>query len=121
MTRSLARPRNLDSLARLEPGAAFVISLLGPTTLREPHVYIDHGKRYDWGFARDLFVLLVVDRSKKLEPNLTRDLFRYTAPYPTLIDPARKVVASIVEGPGETLRLWPRRAGGDPWKALFAS
>ena len=118
------QPRNAAAIVearscgKLEDGDCIIVSFIGDTGLSEPHVYADSGKRYDWRFAEGLHVSMVVrpgvDAAKTME-----DLFRSTMPYPTVTDFDRKIVASVVDKPGGGVKLWPRRSGSGPWRALF--
>lgn len=112
-------PRNAEAVLRGEndPKDPLVVSFVGDTCLAGIHVFVDSGRRYDWRFAFDLQALIVVRPG--VDARLTMgDIFQATQPYPSLVDFDRKFVASIVEN-GAGLKLWPRRQGSEPWRALF--
>ncbi len=113
-----AKPRNVEAVAELEEGGAFVVSFVGPTSIAAPHVFVDGGRRYDWRFAALLQACIVVTRGVRAQ-QLLADVFEATLSYPTLIDFDRKIAASIVAREGGTLKFWPRRRGSEPWRALF--
>lgn len=95
-----------------------IVSYIGATSFDGLHVYVDSGQRYDWRFAADLQLCIVVRPGVDSRRTMA-DIFRATRPYPTLVDFDRKLVGSLVDGADGGLKLWPRRRGGEPWRAIF--
>lgn len=116
-------PRNLQAIldakrtGELEEGGHVVVSFVGSTGLRLPHLFVDSGKRYDLRCLANLRAHVVV-RAGVDATRVIEDVSIMTIPYPNLIDFDRQVVASIVEG-AHGLKLWPRRRGSESWAALF--
>ena len=117
-------PRNLASLSearargQLDDGAIVVVSFVGPTQLDGPHVFVDGGKRYDWGFAEGRHAIIVTRPGIDTTHSM-RGLFKASLPYPTFVDFDRQIAASIVDTPDGKLKLWPRRRGSPAWRELF--
>lgn len=116
-------PRNVKAIhdaidaGDLQEGDQVVVSFVGSTGLRLPHLFVDSGKRYDLRCLANLRAHVVV-RQGVDATRVIEDVSLMTLPYPNLIDFDRQVVASIVEGPAG-LKLWPRQRGSESWAALF--
>lgn len=117
-------PRNAAAIVEarkrgdLRYGDCIVASFVGSTSLAEPHVFVDPGKRYDWRFAEDLHVTIVVKPGIDAAQTIA-DICRATVAYPSLVDFERQVAASLVPKPGGGWKPWARPKGGESWRALF--
>lgn len=116
-------PRNVQSVSRarargIERG--LVVSFVGETCIEGPHVYVDSGGVYDWRFALDLPVAVVVTRGVDARP-VFRDLFLVAMLYPTIVDFDREHVGSVVEASSNSFQVRLLRQGSEPWLRLFAA
>lgn len=121
---SLPAPRNAAALRKAREagdakiGDQVVLSFVDRTELGFPHLFVDPGRRYDLRCVTGLFATVAtrpgIDARKLIE-----DLCVLTQPYVTLMDVERQVVASVVDGAGGAFKLWPRRRGGEAWRAYF--
>jgi hypothetical protein len=115
-------PRNAQAIvrARLEgsrPADPVVVSYVGDTGWRNPHVFADAGQRYDWRFLLDLEVLIVVAKGVDVRQALL-DIFAVARLYPTLIDLEQRQAGSVIDA--APLRVWPFTPRHPAWKELFA-
>lgn len=116
MSRStLPLPRNAKVLDGLEKGSSVVVSFVGDTDYKHPHVYADPGRDYNWRFAEHVRTVIVVRPGLDVLRALVA-IFEAEARsgwYPTLVDIEAKTVGSIVDG--QPIKLWPKREGCETW------
>jgi hypothetical protein len=121
---ALRPPRNAASVqaawddGRLTLGGHVAVSLVGDSPLRMPTVYVDPGRRYDLRCCAGLFAFIVTTPGVDTR-DVIDQLWPITCPYITLVDVERQVVASVVDRPNGSRKLWPRRRGSEPWLAVF--
>jgi len=122
----LQLPRNAARLMQaggLKPGGSLIVSFVGETKHRFPHVFADSGRRYDWEFSAGsivaIFVRPGVDAAHAIDA-----IFRCCNPmlsYPALVDIERRQVAYIVDGARGDLKLWRCTNESDLWLQHFAA
>ena len=121
----LPLPRNAARLMQtgLKPGGSVIVSFVGETKHRFPHVFADSGRRYDWHFLAGsivaIFVRPGVDAGHAIDA-----IFRGCNPmlsYPALVDIERRQVAYIVDGARGDLKLWRCTQESDLWLQHFAA
>ena len=112
---SLPLPRGAHAIADLRrlgkrPGDAVVVSFLGDVWRpRNPTVFVDSGRRYDWAWLRGLAVIVAVDRRLDCMP-VVRDVAEATHPWPqgyvTMVEPDAGIVAAVLAWT-PAVKLWP--------------
>lgn len=108
----LPLPRNASAIAAarqggLRPAKPIVVSYVGDTPWDNPTVYADSGQRYDWSWAKDLEVQIVVKPGVDATDAVDSLFDPFATSYLGLIDIERKHVSFVVSLDPPV--LWPMR------------